>query len=88
MLSPNFPATTSLSYLTTKGNMYPALGNVWNLQYNLLTITWNALRTSDSSCTANLIAGLEYEIAHLPAVAEPSDFYFFGGAIAAVSRLA
>jgi endo-1,3(4)-beta-glucanase len=37
---------------------------------------------------ANLIAGLEYEIAHLPAVAEPLDFYFFGGAIAAVSRLA
>jgi endo-1,3(4)-beta-glucanase len=88
MLSPNFPATTSLSYLTTKGYMYPALGNVWNLQYNLPTITRNAPRNPDSSCMANLVAGLEYEIGHLPAVVEPSDFYFFGGAVAAVSRLA
>lgn len=88
MMSPNFPATISLSYLTTKGNMYPALGNVWNLQYNLSTITRNAPRNPDSSCTANLAAGLEYEIAHLPVVAEPADFYFFGGAVASVSRLA
>lgn len=88
MQSPNFPATSSLSYLTTKGNMYPAIGNVWNLRYNLPTITWNAPRTPDASCRASLVAGLEYEIAHLPAVAQPGDFYFFGGHVAMVSRLA
>ncbi|KAG6853670.1 hypothetical protein C0991_002469 [Blastosporella zonata] len=86
--NPNFPATTSLSYLTTKGYMYPAIGNVWNLRYDLSTITWNAPRTPDASCTANLIAGLEYEIANLPAVTMPGDFYFFGGHVAMVSRLA
>lgn len=68
--------------------MYPALGNVWNLVYNLPTITWNAPRTPDASCTQNLIAGLQYEIANLPAVTMPGDFYFFGGRFAAVSRLA
>lgn len=69
--------------------MYPVLGNVWNLQYNLPTITWNAPRSPDSSCLSSLIAGLEYEIAHLPAVIqEPADFYFFGEQVAAVSRLA
>lgn len=88
MQSPNFPATSSLSYLTTKGNMYPALGNVWNLRYDLSTITWNAPRAPDGSCTASLIAGLEYEISHLPAVTAPADFYFFGGHVAMVSRLA
>jgi endo-1,3(4)-beta-glucanase len=86
--SPNYPATTALSYLTTKGYMYPILGNVWKMQYSLPTITWNAPRTPDSSCNANLIAGLEYEIAHLPAVAQPGDFYFFGGHVGMVSRLA
>ncbi|KAG5641571.1 hypothetical protein DXG03_004697, partial [Asterophora parasitica] len=86
--SPNYPPTTSLSYLTTKGYMYPAIGNVWNLLYDLSTITWNAPRTPDASCTASLIAGLEYEIAQLPAVTPPGDFYFFGGHVGAVSRLA
>ncbi|KAF9463551.1 glycoside hydrolase family 81 protein [Collybia nuda] len=88
MQSPNFPATSSLSYLTTKGYMYPALGNIWNLRYNLPTITWNAPRAPDGSCTASLIAGLEYDISHLPAVSAPADFYFFGGHVAMVSRLA
>ncbi|RDB25146.1 putative endo-1,3(4)-beta-glucanase 2 [Hypsizygus marmoreus] len=88
MQNPNFPATSSLSYLTTKGYMYPAIGNIWNLRYNLPTITWNAPRTPDASCRSSLIAGLEYEISHLPAVAQPADFYFFGGHVAMVSRLA
>ncbi|KAG6828277.1 hypothetical protein H0H92_008549 [Tricholoma furcatifolium] len=86
--NPNYPPTSSLWYLTTKGYMYPALGNVWNLQYNLPTITWNAPRTPDASCITNLIAGLQYEIANLPAVTAPGDFYFFGGHAAMVSRLA
>ncbi|KAF5375528.1 hypothetical protein D9615_009199 [Tricholomella constricta] len=86
--SPNYPPTSSLSYLTTKGYMYPALGNIWNLRYDLPTITWNAPRTPDASCRASLIAGLEYEIAHLPAVTQPGDFYFFGGHVGMVSRLA
>ncbi|KAG5729861.1 putative endo-1,3(4)-beta-glucanase 2 [Termitomyces sp. T112] len=88
MQKPNFPPMSSLSYLTTKGYMYPALGNVWNLVYNLPTIIWNAPRTPDASCTQNLVSGLEYEIANLPAVTMPGDFYFFGGRLAAVSRLA
>ncbi|KAG6882679.1 hypothetical protein C0993_009599, partial [Termitomyces sp. T159_Od127] len=88
MRNPNFLPTSSLSYLTTKGYMYPALGNVWNLVYNLPTITWNAPRTPDASCNQDLIAGLQYEITNLPAVTMPGDFYFFGGRFAAVSRLA
>ena len=86
--SPNFPDTSSLSYLTTKGYMYPALGNQWNMQYDLSTITWNAPRAPDSSCQTSLVAGLEYEIAHLPEVAAPGDFYWFGGHVGMVSRLA
>ncbi|KAG5731890.1 Endo-1,3(4)-beta-glucanase 1 [Termitomyces sp. T112] len=86
--NPNFPSTSSLSYLTTKGYMYPALGSVWNLVYDLPTITWNAPRDPDASCLQDLIAGLEYEIANLPAVTMPGDFYFFGGHFAIVSRLA
>ncbi|KAL1734063.1 glycoside hydrolase family 81 protein [Schizophyllum commune] len=86
--SPNFPDTSALSYLTTKGYMYPALGNQWNMQYDLSTITWNAPRAPDSSCQTSLVAGLEYEIAHLPEVAAPGDFYWFGGHVGMVSRLA
>ncbi|KAI0064745.1 glycoside hydrolase family 81 protein [Artomyces pyxidatus] len=88
--SPDFPPTTALSYLTTKGWMYPALGNTWNLLYDLPTIDWNAPRTPDSSCRAQLIQGLQYEIAKLnvtqPSV--PGDFYTWGNAIAAQARLA
>lgn len=68
--------------------MYPVLGNVWNLLYNLPTITWDAPRAVDSSCLSTLIAGLEYEIANIPPVTEPADFYYFGGSMAMVSRLA
>ncbi|KAG6847887.1 hypothetical protein H0H93_005187, partial [Arthromyces matolae] len=88
MQNPNFPSTNSLSYLTTKGYMYPALENMWSMAYNLTTITWNAPRLPDASCSKNLIAGLPYEIANLPAVTQNGDFYFFGGHLAAVSRLA
>lgn len=88
MRNPSFPPTSSLSYLTAKGYMYPALGNVWNLVYDLTTITWNAPRAPDASCLQDLIAGLEYEIANIPAVTMPGDFYFFGGHFAAISRLA
>ncbi|KAG6883475.1 hypothetical protein C0993_005963 [Termitomyces sp. T159_Od127] len=88
MRNPKYPPTSSLSYLTAKGYMYPALGNVWDLVYDLTTITWNAPRTPDASCLQDLVAGLEYEIANLPAVTMPGDFYFFGGRFAAISRLA
>lgn len=106
MQNPNFPATSSLSYvdhplilvfadprssyLTTKGYMYPALGNVWNLQYSLSTITWNAPRSPDSSCTSSIVQGLEYEIGLLNSTAPPipGDFYYWGGALSATGRLA
>ncbi|KAF7981371.1 hypothetical protein HWV62_33845 [Athelia sp. TMB] len=90
LVNPNFPATTALNYLTTKGYMYPAIGNVWTLNYALPTITWNAPRAPDSSCTSALIQGVEFEIGKLSASAPsvPGDFYYWGGAIAAQGRLA
>ncbi|THH05220.1 hypothetical protein EW146_g9962 [Bondarzewia mesenterica] len=88
MQSPNFPSTDSLNYLTTKGYMYPALGNIWNLQYDLPTIDFNAPRTPDSSCSASILQGLEYEIAQLGDAPVPGDFYYWGGSIAAKARLA
>ena len=90
MQSPNFPATTALNYLTTKGYMYPAIGNVWTMAYALPTITWNAPRSPDNSCTSALLQGLNYEIGKLNANAPsvPGDFYYWGGAIAAQARLA
>lgn len=90
MVSPNFPATTALNYLTTKGYMYPALGNVWTLAYDLSTITFNAPRAPDSSCTAALVQGVQYEIGLLSASSPsvPGDFYYWGGSIAAQGRLA
>lgn len=65
-------------------------GNVWNMQYDLPTIDWNAPRAPDSSCSSTIIQGLEYEIGQLNA-SEPSvpgDFYYWGGSMAAQSRLA
>lgn len=90
MKSPNFPATSALSYLTTKGYMYPAVGNVWTMAYSLPTITWNAPRSPDSSCTSSIVQGLQYEIGLLDASKPsiPGDFYYWGGAIAAQARLA
>ncbi|KZT36281.1 hypothetical protein SISSUDRAFT_1034970 [Sistotremastrum suecicum HHB10207 ss-3] len=90
MVNPNFPATTALNYLTTKGYMYPAIGNVWNLQYALPTITFNAPRAPDTSCVSTIIQGLQYDIGKLSASAPsiPGDFYYWGGSIAAQGRLA
>ncbi|TRX92714.1 hypothetical protein FHL15_006388 [Xylaria flabelliformis] len=88
--SPNYPATSSLNYLTTKGWMYPILGNQWKLQNALSSIIWNPPRALDSSCKSSVIQGLQYEIGQLnPANAPvPGDFYYWGGTLAAVSRLA
>lgn len=90
MENPTFLPVHSLSYLTTKGYMYPALGNVWNLKYDLPTISWNSPRPPDESCLPAIIQGLEYEIGQLEAsnAPVPGDFYFWGGAIAAKARLA
>ncbi|KAN0121685.1 glycoside hydrolase family 81 protein [Hyaloscypha variabilis] len=88
--NPNYPATTSLSYLTTKGWMYPVLGNEWQLLYTLSSIIWDPPRSLDSTCQPAVIQGLEYEVGQLdPADAPiPGDFYYWGGALNAVARLA
>ncbi|KZW03632.1 hypothetical protein EXIGLDRAFT_758973 [Exidia glandulosa HHB12029] len=86
--NPNFLATTAIGYLTTTGWMYGNVGNVWRLPYTLSTIDFNAPRSIHSSCTAQLTRGLEYEIANLGDVPIPNDYYFWGGRVAAVSRLA
>ncbi|KAJ7118867.1 glycoside hydrolase family 81 protein [Mycena epipterygia] len=78
---------TGLSYLTTKGYMKPVVGHVWKLSYALPTITWQAPRKPQASCTKQIIQALEYEIAHLT-VAVPGDFYFWGKAFQATARLA
>jgi endo-1,3(4)-beta-glucanase len=85
-----WPSTSSLSYLTTKGYMYPILGSQWQMTYDLTPITWNPGRDVDPSCLDGLMAGLEYEIGQLNA-SEPSvpgDFYYWGGAANAQARLA
>ncbi|KAJ7118834.1 glycoside hydrolase family 81 protein [Mycena epipterygia] len=78
---------TGLSYLTTKGYMKPVVGHVWTLSYALPTITWQAPRAPQASCTQQIIQALEYEIAHLT-VAVPGDFYYWGKAFQATARLA
>ncbi|KAJ7460901.1 glycoside hydrolase family 81 protein [Mycena galericulata] len=78
---------TGLSYLTTKGYMKPVVGNVWDLSYALPTITWQAPRAPQASCTQQIIQALEYEIAHLT-VAVPGDFYYWGQTFQATARLA
>jgi endo-1,3(4)-beta-glucanase len=90
MVSPVFPDPSTLSYLTTKGYMYPALGSVWTMSYSLPTITWNAPRLPDNSCISALQQGVQYEVGLLNASAPsiPGDFYYWGGAIAAQARLA
>lgn len=88
--NPNYPATNALNYLTTKGWMYPIFGSTWILLYDLPSIDWNAPRNPDSSCTSQIIQGLEYEIGKLSpsAPSVPGDFYSWGNAIAAQARLA
>lgn len=90
MQNPNYPATTALSYLTTKGYMYSAVGNEWILLYNLTSILWDPPRALDSSCLSSVIQGLEYEVGQLDIANAPvpGDFYYWGGTLNAVARLA
>ncbi|PNY25387.1 Glycoside hydrolase family 81 protein [Tolypocladium capitatum] len=86
----NFPDTSALGYLTTKGWMYPAIGNQWNMLYQLSPITWSPPRPLDPSCTQSVLQGLVYQIGQLNASAAPipNEFYFWGGTLAAEARLA
>jgi endo-1,3(4)-beta-glucanase len=70
--------------------MYPVLGNEWQLLYTLSSIIWDPPRSLDSTCQPAVIQGLEYEVGQLdPADAPiPGDFYYWGGALNAVARLA
>ncbi|CZR44134.1 uncharacterized protein FPRO_13919 [Fusarium proliferatum ET1] len=88
--SPNSPEPSALSYLTLKGWMYPTLGNTWRLTYKLTSITWNAPRDVDPSCKSSVVNGLKYEVSQLDASKAPAanDFYYWGGTLAAKSRLA
>jgi endo-1,3(4)-beta-glucanase len=70
--------------------MYPAIGNQWNMLYQLTSITWLAPRALDTSCSAAVLAGLEYEVGQLDVsnAPVPGDFYYWGGTLAAQARLA
>ena len=70
--------------------MYPVLGSQWELLYTLTSISWDPPRGLDSSCSSSVLQGLEYEIGQLdPANAPvPGDFYYWGGTLNAVARLA
>ncbi|PVF98067.1 glycoside hydrolase family 81 protein [Serendipita vermifera] len=85
-----FLPSTSISYLTTKGYMLGTVGNKWSMNYALPTISWNAPRSPDSSCTSTIIQGLTYEVDQLTATppSAPGDFYWWGGSTAAKARLA
>ncbi|KAF4960357.1 hypothetical protein FGADI_1004 [Fusarium gaditjirri] len=87
---PKSPKPSTLSYLTLKGWMYPTLGNTWRLTYKLTPITWNAPRDVDPSCKESVVNGLKYEVDQLdPSQAPaPNEFYYWGGTLAAKSRLA
>lgn len=90
MQNPNFPDSTALSYLTTKGYMYPALGKQWQLLYNLTSSLWDSPRDLDDSCSASVLKGLEYEVGQLNVsnAPVPGDFYYWGGSLNSVARLA
>lgn len=70
--------------------MYPAIGNTWRMLYQLTSISWNAPRALDSSCSDTVLLGLEYEVGQLNSsqAPVPGDFYYWGGKLAAQSRLA
>ncbi len=70
--------------------MYPAVGNTWSMLYQLTSISWNAPRALDSSCSTAVLRGLEYEVGQLNSsqAPVPGDFYYWGGSLAAQSRLA
>ncbi|KAL9561914.1 hypothetical protein ACKAV7_013837 [Fusarium commune] len=88
--SPNSPEPSALSSLTLKGWMYSTLGNTWRLTYKLSRITWSAPRDVDPSCMESVVNGLKYEVGQLDTskAPAPNDFYFWGGTLAAKSRLA
>ena len=73
--------------MTLKGYMKPVLGNTWTLQYALPKEGFFALNSVDTSCVAELTQVLEYEISQLQK-SVPGDFYFGGGSIGRMSRLA
>ena len=58
--------------------------------YNLTSITWDAPRDLDTSCSDAVLQGLTYEVGLLdPTKAPvPGDFYYWGGTLAAQGRLA
>lgn len=60
------------------------------MNYALSSITWAAPRPADGSCVGSIVEGLEYEIGRLNGSASPvpGDFYYWGGALSAVGRLA
>ncbi len=70
--------------------MYPIIGNTWTMKHQLTSITWSAPRDVDSSCKDSVLQGLKYEVSQLdPSKAPlPNDFYYWGGTLAAQSRLA
>ncbi len=70
--------------------MYPAIGNQWSMLYQLTSISWNPPRPLDSSCSAAVLAGLEFEVGQLdPSQAPvPGDFYGWGNTLNAQARLA
>ncbi|KAH7106650.1 glycosyl hydrolase family 81-domain-containing protein [Auriculariales sp. MPI-PUGE-AT-0066] len=81
-------ATSAIGYLTTTGWMYGNVGNVWTFPYTLSTIDFNAPRAIHSSCTTALTRGVEYEINNIGAVPVANELYYWGGTVAAKSRLA
>jgi len=70
--------------------MYPAVGNQWRMRHELSSIKWSPPRPLDDSCSEPVLNGLEYEISLLDVskAPVPSDFYYWGGTLAAQSRLA
>jgi endo-1,3(4)-beta-glucanase len=70
--------------------MYPAVGSKWSMLYDLTSITWDAPRALDSSCSDAVLQGLEYEVGQLDVSKAPipGDFYYWGGTLAAQGRLA
>lgn len=73
-----------------QGYMHPVIGNEWEMLYNLTSIVWDPPRPLDDSCSSAVTQGLEYEIGQL-SIADapvPGEFYYWGGALNAVARLA
>lgn len=70
--------------------MYPAVGNQWRMRYELSSISWNPARPLDASCLDSVLRGLVYEVGQLDVAKAPvpNDFYYWGGTLAAHSRLA